>query len=178
VLDLCAAPGGKTMQLAAAGARVTALDLSAPRLRRLRANLDRTGLAAEVLAADLLQFAPGRRWDAILLDAPCTASGTIRRHPDLPLVLDGGAVAGLVRLQARMLERAFALLAPGGRLVFSTCSLLPAEGPDHVAGRSLLPFDLPGLPEGALADRQLRLRPDMWAEIGGIDGFFAALLSA
>ncbi|MFN3327168.1 MAG: RsmB/NOP family class I SAM-dependent RNA methyltransferase, partial [Bryobacteraceae bacterium] len=114
VLDLCAAPGGKTLQLAAAGAEVTALDISEPRMARLRANLARTGLSARVVVADALHWQPDGIFDAILLDAPCSATGTIRRHPDLPFVKDGSEVAGLVALQAQLLDRALGWLKPGG----------------------------------------------------------------
>ncbi len=120
LLDLCAAPGGKTLQAAAAGASVTALDISGPRLRRLQDNLARTGLTAGVVTADALHWTPPEPFPAILLDAPCSASGTLRRHPDLPFVKDGGDLTALTDLQARLLDRALGLLAPGGRLVFCT----------------------------------------------------------
>ncbi len=181
VLDLCAAPGGKTMQLAAAGAVVTAVDASAARMARLEENLARTGLTARTVVADALDWAPEGPQAAILLDAPCSATGTIRRHPELPWIRDGSEVAGLVELQARLLDRALGWLAPGGRLVFATCSLLPAEGEDQLAAvlerhpglvveRPTLPWVEPGwiTPQGGL-----RLRPDLW---GGMDGFFMARL--
>ncbi|EEX09283.1 Fmu [Ruegeria lacuscaerulensis ITI-1157] len=126
VLDMCAAPGGKTLQLAAAGAVVTALDISEARLARVRENLERTGLSAQVVAGDALDHQG--QYDAILLDAPCSATGTIRRHPDLPFAKDGSEFGGLIALQARMLAHAWTLLKPGGRLVYCTCSLLPDEG--------------------------------------------------
>jgi 16S rRNA (cytosine967-C5)-methyltransferase len=186
VLDLCAAPGGKTLQLAAAGARVTALDISAARMARVEANLARTGLAAEVVVADALDWSPEGPFDAILLDAPCSATGTIRRHPDLPFVKDGSEVAGLVALQARLLDRALGWLRPGGRLVFATCSLLPEEGEAQLAG--LLArhpglvverVDLPGVEPGWWTEAgALRLRPDHWADRGGMDGFFMVRLKA
>jgi 16S rRNA (cytosine967-C5)-methyltransferase len=131
VLDLCAAPGGKTMQLAAMGARVTALDISGPRMARVTENLARTGLSAETVVADALTW-DGGPFDAVLLDAPCTATGTIRRHPDLPFVKDEAQVAALAALQAALLDRAVALVRPGGRIVFCTCSLLPEEGEAQV----------------------------------------------
>jgi 16S rRNA (cytosine967-C5)-methyltransferase len=182
VLDLCAAPGGKTLQLAAAGARVTALDISAERLTRLRDNLARTGLAAEIVTADALQWSPETPFDAILIDAPCSASGTIRRHPDLPFVRDGQDLGPLLALQDALLARAWDWLAPGGRLVYATCSLLPAEGEDRIAAfraarpeaRQIAPADLPS--EWIDPAGSVRLRPDFWAEWGGMDGFFAALL--
>lgn len=184
ILDLCAAPGGKTLQLAASGAEVTALDISAPRLARLQANLDRTGLTATLVTADALHWQPEAQFDAILLDAPCSASGTIRRHPDLPFVKDGSELTSLTTLQSQLIDRALTWLKPRGRLVFSTCSLLPEEGEAQLAAAlSRHPTlvveraDLPGVdphwwtPEGAL-----RLRPDYWAEKGGMDGFFLARL--
>lgn len=183
VLDLCAAPGGKTLQLAAMGARVTALDISAPRAARITENLARTGLAARIIIADALTFTEAG-WDAILLDAPCSATGTIRRHPDLPHARDGHEIAGLVKLQARMIDHALTLLAPGGRLVFSTCSLLPAEGEAQTRaalarhpGLVAEPPVLPGLdPAWASPEGGLRLRPDHWSDRGGIDGFYMVLL--
>lgn len=184
VLDLCAAPGGKTLQLAAAGAEVTALDISGPRLQRLQANLARTGLAARLVTADALHWQPDAPYDAILLDAPCSASGTIRRHPDLPFVKDGSEVAGLVSLQAALIDRALGWLRPGGRLVYATCSLLPEEGEGQLAGAldrhpGLVaePLDLPGVESNWwTGSHGLRLRPDYWAEAGGMDGFFMARL--
>ena len=183
VADICAAPGGKTLQLAAAGARVTAVDLSAPRMARLHENLARCGLSADVVVADALHW-QGGPFDAVLLDAPCSATGTIRRHPDLPFVKTGSEVAGLAALQAALIDRAAALLAPGGRLVFCTCSLLPEEGEDQLAaalarhpGLALDDALPPGLPEAARAPGGgLRLRPDLWADLGGMDGFFMARL--
>ena len=135
-LDICAAPGGKTLQLAAAGAAVTALDASDARLRRLRENLGRTGLAAEIIAADALAWEPGRRFDAVLVDAPCSATGTIRRHPDLPYLRTGREFGPLVALQGSLLRRSWGLVAPGGRLVYCVCSLLPAEGEEQMGGSS------------------------------------------
>ncbi|MGV8950312.1 MAG: RsmB/NOP family class I SAM-dependent RNA methyltransferase, partial [Cypionkella sp.] len=133
VLDLCAAPGGKCLQLAATGADVTALDISAPRLERLQENLARTGLRAKIVTADALHWQPDSRFDAILLDAPCSATGTIRRHPELPFLMDGSELAELTALQAALLDRALGWLKPGGRLVYCTCSLLPDEGEAQIA---------------------------------------------
>lgn len=185
VLDLCAAPGGKTLQLAAMGAQVTALDISGPRLERLRANLARTGLSAEVICADALQWVPDAPFEAILLDAPCTATGTIRRHPDLPFHRQARDIAPLRTLQAALLDRALGWLAPGGRLVYATCSLLPEEGAGQVRaalerhpGLVVRPAKgLPGVPE-AWCDSLggVRLRPDFWPEQGGLDGFYMAAL--
>lgn len=184
VLDLCAAPGGKTMQLAAAGAKVTALDISASRMARVAENLTRTGLAAQCVVADALQWAPDAPFDAILLDAPCSATGTIRRHPDLPFVKDGSEIAGLVDLQAQLLDRALGWLRPGGRLVYCTCSLLPEEGEGQLAaalarhpGLRVVAPALPGIEPAWITEQGgLRLRPDYWADKGGMDGFFMACL--
>tara|TARA_R110002096_G_scaffold52222_10_gene136221 strand:- start:2440 stop:3708 length:1269 start_codon:yes stop_codon:yes gene_type:complete len=184
VLDLCAAPGGKTMQLAAAGAEVTALDISGPRLKRLHENLARTGLTATVVTADVLHWRPETLFDAVLLDAPCSATGTIRRHPDLPFVKDGLEIAGLVALQAQMIDRALGFVKPGGRLVFCTCSLLPEEGEAQLQAAlarhptlSVEQPDIPGVDPCWLAKGGgLRLRPDYWADKGGMDGFFMARL--
>ena len=185
VLDLCAAPGGKTMQLAATGADVTALDISAARMARLQENLGRTGLTATCITGDVFDHA-GPRYDAILLDAPCSATGTIRRHPDLPHARDGSEIGALIELQARMLDHALGLLKPGGRLVFCTCSLLPDEGECQVEaalerhpGLSVdaSARELPGVePDWHSEEGGLRLRPDFWAERGGMDGFYMALL--
>lgn len=186
VLDLCAAPGGKTLQLAASGAQVTALDISGARMARLRENLTRTGLTAEIVVADALSYAPEVPFDAILLDAPCSATGTIRRHPDLPFLRDLNDIAALTTLQAQLLDRAVGLLRPGGRLVFATCSLLPAEGEEQIAAArarhpGLTPTSLTALPgiEGdwLTEDGALRLRPDFWPDRGGMDGFFVAALA-
>ena len=188
VLDLCAAPGGKTMQLAARGAQVTALDLSVRRMERVGENLARTGLAAECVVANALEWVPQGKFDAILLDAPCSATGTIRRHPDLPRRLTGGRsqadLKALTDLQARLLDRAAEWLAPGGVLVFCTCSLARVEGEDQAHGflaRADVYKRLPiqageaGIPAGFLSpEGDLRTRPDFWSERGGIDGFFAA----
>lgn len=184
VLDLCAAPGGKTAQLAAKGAKVTALDISGPRMARVSENLARLGLTADLVVADALHWTPDAPFDAILLDAPCSASGTVRRHPDLPFVKDGSDLPALCDLQARLLDRALGWLKPGGRLVYATCSLLPEEGEAQLAaaldrhkGLRVVPADLPGVPpEWRTAQGGLRLRPDYWAEWGGMDGFFIAAL--
>ncbi|GGL57073.1 RsmB/NOP family class I SAM-dependent RNA methyltransferase [Wenxinia marina] len=183
VLDLCAAPGGKTMQLAATGAEVTALDLSDERLGRLRENLARTRLPAEVVVADALTW-EGGPFDAILLDAPCSATGTIRRHPDLPFARSGEGLGDLIGLQARMIDRALALLGPGGRLVFCTCSLLPEEGEAQVRAAVERHEGVRAEPpEGAWIDARwsspeggLRVLPHHWAGRGGIDGFYMARL--
>ncbi|MCX7302657.1 MAG: methyltransferase domain-containing protein [Rhodobacterales bacterium] len=183
VLDLCAAPGGKTLQLAAAGAHATALDLSESRLRRVTENLARTGLSAEVVAADALTWAQGP-YDAVLLDAPCSATGTIRRHPDLPYAKDGSEFAALIDQQTRLFDHALTLVKPGGRLVFCTCSLLPDEGEVRVEevlarhpGLTVERPRAPGLdPTWITPEGGLRLRPDYWPDLGGIDGFYIAML--
>jgi 16S rRNA (cytosine967-C5)-methyltransferase len=184
-IDLCAAPGGKTMQLAAAGAVVTAVDASATRLLRLRENLSRTRLEAEIVEADALTWRPAAPVAAVLLDAPCSASGTIRRHPDLPHLRKERDVGALAALQDRLLDAAWEMVAPGGRLVFCTCSLLPEEGEKRAAAFlartpdarrwPIEPAEV-GDPSFATARGELRTRPDIWAGRGGIDGFFAVRL--
>jgi 16S rRNA (cytosine967-C5)-methyltransferase len=185
VLDLCAAPGGKTMQLAAMGADVTAVDISRPRLARVEENLARVGLTADVQVADALMLMG--TYDAILLDAPCSATGTIRRHPDLPHAKDGSEFGELIDLQARILDHAWTLLKPGGRLVFCTCSLLPDEGEvqiDEALGRhadmsvTREALNIEGIDPAWITDEGgLRLRPDYWPELGGMDGFYIAALT-
>ena len=185
VLDLCAAPGGKTMQLAAAGAEVTALDISGPRMGRVRDNLARTGLAAELVVADALHWQPEALFDAVLLDAPCSASGTIRRHPDLQYIKDGSDIPALTELQVKLFDRALGFVKPGGRLVYCTCSLLPEEGEAQLAAALARHGGLGVLAprgKGVQADwiaqgGGLRLRPDYWAEQGGMDGFFMACVT-
>ncbi len=183
VADLCAAPGGKTAQLASAGATVVAVEREARRLDRLRENLARLKLSVQVVEADAAEWdGAGQRFDAILLDAPCTATGTIRRHPDVAHLKRFKDIATLAAAQRRLLLNATRLLKPGGRLVFATCSLQPEEGEAHMAsagefGLAHLPFlptELPGLAHALTANRALRTRPDYWPELGGMDGFFAA----
>jgi len=184
VADLCAAPGGKTLQLAAAGAQVTAIDISGKRLARVAENLARCRLSAHLVVADALDWRPDAALDAVLLDAPCSATGTIRRHPELPRIRDGEGLAELTGLQARLIDHALSLLRPGGRLVYATCSLLPAEGEEQLAaalarhpGLAVEPPRAPGIELGWIAPRGgLRLRPDLWPERGGMDGFFIACL--
>ena len=178
VLDLCAAPGGKTLQLAASGWQVTALDASTKRLDRLRENLARCGLAADVVQADVLAWVPPQRFDAVLLDAPCTATGTCRRHPDVLHRIGARQIGEMAELQASLLARAASWLAPGGRLVYAVCSLEAEEGEAQVPAVGLpvdriaadeLPPGLAPSPEG-----WLRTDPGMLAAAGGLDGFFAA----
>lgn len=185
VLDLCAAPGGKTMQLAAAGAAVTALDIAEPRLSRLGENLSRTGLAAERVCADALGWAAPAPFDAVMLDAPCTATGTVRRHPDVAWLRRPGDIRTLAALQAKLLARAAGFVRPGGRLVYAVCSLEPEEGPEIVAAAlrsgdwTRAPIN-PGEVFGAAAlvtpEGDLRTLPSHFAAQGGIDGFYAARL--
>ncbi len=185
ILDLCAAPGGKTLQLASTGAHVTALDISAPRMEKLRENLTRTRLQAKIVIADALHWQPEHLFDAVLLDAPCSATGTIRRHPELPFLKDGSELTELTSLQAALIDRALMFLKPGGRLVFCTCSLLPDEGEAQLTaalarhpGLVVQRPDLPGIdPAWITPEGGLRLRPDYWADIGGMDGFFMARVS-
>ncbi|WP_298805854.1 transcription antitermination factor NusB [uncultured Lentibacter sp.] len=185
VLDMCSAPGGKTMQLASAGATVTALDASESRLARVRENLSRTKLSARLLCQDALTHEG--QYDAVLLDAPCSATGTIRRHPDLPHAKTGEEFGALIELQARMLAHAAGLVKSGGRLVYCTCSLLPDEGevqveefldmhPEFTADTAALARD--GIdPAWITEEGGLRLRPDYFGEIGGMDGFYMAVLN-
>jgi 16S rRNA (cytosine967-C5)-methyltransferase len=187
VLDLCAAPGGKTLQLAAAGAEITALDRSDGRLNRVRENLTRTGLTARPVAADALTWAPGEApFDAVLLDAPCSATGTLRRHPDALWLKTPEAVAGLAETQATLLDAALRLVRPGGVLVFCVCSLQPEEGPAVVTAAldrhpdlsrdPISPEEVGGLGDLFTPDGDLRTLPCHLAEHGGMDGFYAARL--
>ena len=184
VLDLCAAPGGKTLQLASAGHDVTAVDASEARMGRVQENLDRVGVAARLEVNDAREVQGS--WDAVLLDAPCSATGTIRRHPDLPFAKDGSDFMELFELQAQMIDHAVTLVKPGGQLVFCTCSLLPDEGEvqieDALARHPDLSWDTHALnadwiePSWRATDGGLRLRPDFWADRGGMDGFYIAAL--
>ena len=178
VLDLCAAPGGKTLQLAAAGWQVTALDASARRLERVDQNLARTSLTAEVIEADALAWQPPALFDAVLLDAPCSATGTCRRHPDVLHRIGPRQIAEQTDLQAALLERAVAWVKPGGTVIYAVCSLEPAEGEAQAAtvmltrdpiGADELPADI-----APSADGYVRTDPGMLAEAGGLDGFFIA----
>jgi 16S rRNA (cytosine967-C5)-methyltransferase len=178
VLDLCAAPGGKTLQLAAAGWDVTALDLSAHRLERMRDNLTRTGLAAELVQADALEWEPTAPFDAVLLDAPCTAAGTCRRHPDVLHRITDRRITEMADLQTRLLDRAAGWLKPGGRLIYSVCSLEREEGEAQAARIALTPDPIHAddLPAGIMPTPEgwLRTDPAMLADAGGLDGFFVA----
>ena len=186
VLDLCAAPGGKTLSLASRGANVTALDRSAPRLERLTQNLERLSLKADIIVEDATKFEPARTWDFILLDAPCTATGTARRHPDVLLLKSAADRDRLALLQARLLEKSAALLNVGGTLIYCTCSLEPQEGPEQVdtflehhrefERVAITAGEVGGLSEAITQAGDLRTLPCHWREAGGLDGFYAARL--
>lgn len=178
VLDLCAAPGGKTLQLAAAGWKVTALDVSEKRLERLKENLTRTSLDAQIIVADALEWEPDAPFDAILLDAPCTATGTCRRHPDVLHRIGSKQIAHMAEMQAGLRAQAEEWLTPGGRLVYAVCSLETGEGEEQAADVSLTadPILARELPDGLQPNQQgwLRTHPGQLAEHGGLDGFFIA----
>jgi 16S rRNA (cytosine967-C5)-methyltransferase len=191
VADLCAAPGGKTAGLAAAGARVVAVDSSERRLRQAGRNLARLGLPAELVAADLRTWAPGRTFERILLDAPCLATGTIRRHPDLPYLKSAAELESLLPRQQELLASAARLLAPGGTLVYAVCSLEPEEGEGQIGPLLASRPDLTVSPvapgEGGIAAEWITpqgyLRtlpfhsPGRSPNVAGMDGFFAARLT-
>jgi 16S rRNA (cytosine967-C5)-methyltransferase len=178
VLDLCAAPGGKTLQLAANGWQVTAIDASGRRLERVAQNLKRTGLSAKIIVGDALHWQPDQLFDAVLLDAPCTATGTCRRHPDVLHRIGPRQIAEQTELQAGLLDRAVSWVKPGGVLIYAVCSLEPEEGAAQAANVALTldPIRSDELPAGLApsADGYLRTDPGMLAEAGGIDGFFVA----
>jgi 16S rRNA (cytosine967-C5)-methyltransferase len=179
IADLCAAPGGKTAQLAAAGAHVTAVERDPVRLARLAENLARCRLTVEVVRSDVLNWSPPRLFDAVLLDAPCSATGTIRRHPDVPHLKRPRDIQVLCETQDKLIAAASRLLRPGGRLIYTVCSLQPEEGSPRLAASRLrhdpfLPHELPRLREAITAEGYLRTHPGMRPERGGMDGFFAA----
>ncbi len=190
VADVCAAPGGKTAQLALAGARVTAVDLSRNRLKRLSQNLERLGLDAICVEENMLTWQPEQLFDALLLDAPCSSTGTVRRHPDIPWTKNIRDIEKLADLQERMLRAAFKLVKPGGTVVFSNCSLDPLEGEsmiekviatdDNVSRIPIDPVDWPGLESAINARGEMRTTPAMLpnknARLSGMDGFFACVL--
>lgn len=184
VADICAAPGGKTAQLANVGAEVVAVDRSADRMKRLKENLKRLDLPAETVIADAARWRPDEKFDAILLDAPCTATGTLRRHPDIGLGKSGKDVESIVPVQERILDNMVRCLSPGGVLVYCTCSLQPEEGPEQVHAflsrhdnmtlSPIVPADIFGLADVVTPEGCLRTQPNQLAEQGGWDGFFAA----
>jgi 16S rRNA (cytosine967-C5)-methyltransferase len=188
VADLCAAPGGKTLQLAAAGASVTAVDISARRMKRLGENLRRADLSAELVTADATKWRPAEQFDAILLDAPCSGTGTLRRHPDIAWLKDEADIERLTLAQDRLLAHAIELLKSGGTLVYAVCSLQADEGPARIQallGRNgrlrrtpVQSAELPGLQGTVTQTGDVRTVPSMWAERGGLDGFFIARLAA
>jgi 16S rRNA (cytosine967-C5)-methyltransferase len=188
VADLCAAPGGKTMQLCAAGAQVTAVDISARRMTRLGENLARAGLSAELVTADASKWTPPEKFDAILLDAPCSGTGTLRRHPDIAWLKDEEDVARLTVTQDRLLMRALDLLKPGGTLVYAVCSLQEDEGVERINALlvrnpqlkrvRVTPAELPGLEDAITPRGDVRTLPFMWSDRGGLDGFYVARLTA
>lgn len=180
VLDLCAAPGGKTMALSAHGWSVTALDISKRRLGVLKDNLKRTYLKASAVRADALQWEPKHHFDAILLDAPCSATGTCRRHPDVLHRIGARQIAEMVEVQRALVERAVGWLKPGGLLIYAVCSLEPEEGEamarwiDETFGLTQLPIKPEELPSGLQPSKEgwLRTHPGMLTDRGGLDGFF------
>lgn len=186
-VDLCAAPGGKTMQLAAAGARVVAVDRSPARQKRLAANLARLGLAAQTVTAEAETWRPNGPVEFVLLDAPCSATGTLRRHPEIAWTKSADDVARLVPVQDRLLDAAASMLAPGGTLVYCTCSLQLEEGPARIdsflarhpqmSRRPIAAEDVGGLAELLTPAGDLRTLPHHLAEQGGMDGFYAARLT-
>jgi 16S rRNA (cytosine967-C5)-methyltransferase len=185
VLDLCAAPGGKTMQLAASGHRVTSVDSSKSRLARLRENLDRTHLAADLVQADALTWEPKRQFDAVLLDAPCSATGTFRRHPEVLYRARPQIIAASAEFHCRLLDRAAQWLRLGGTLIYSVCSLEPEEGEEVVStsltARSRFTIEPPEpgeFPDFVMPAPQgwVRLLPGVLEDHGGLDGFFMARL--
>jgi 16S rRNA (cytosine967-C5)-methyltransferase len=189
VADLCAAPGGKTAQLAWAGAQVTAVDRSPARLARLKENLARLTLGAETVAADALEW-QGGPFDAVVVDAPCSSTGTIRRHPDIMHLKREEDLGALTRLQAQLIDRAVALVRPGGRIVYCSCSLEPEEGDAQVQAllerqpgvrrRPVSPSEVAGLAEFITSQGDLRTLPchlpDPDPRMAGLDGFYAACL--
>jgi 16S rRNA (cytosine967-C5)-methyltransferase len=188
VADLCAAPGGKTLQLCAGGALVTAVDISARRIGRLNDNLARAGMMAELVTADAGKWTPAEKFDAILLDAPCSGTGTLRRHPDIAWLKDNDDVSRLTLTQDRLLVHALELLKPGGTLVYAVCSLEEDEGPARIEGLlgrdarvtrvPVEPSELPSLADAITSAGDIRTLPSMWTERGGLDGFYISRLRA
>jgi len=186
IVDLCAAPGGKTMQLAAMGARVIAVDTSEHRMKRVTENLQRTGLEAELIVDDGRSWRPDNRVDAVLLDAPCTATGTLRRHPEAAWIKRPEDVAKLQSLQFELIKSAIRMIKPGGRLIICTCSLQPQEGEalantisnyDSLAPFAITRTELTDLAESVTKEGFMRVTPAVWRSHGGMDGFFIARFS-
>jgi 16S rRNA (cytosine967-C5)-methyltransferase len=186
VVDLCAAPGGKTAELVSRGAKVTAIEREPERMARLKENLARLKLDADCITGDLRDYAPDEPAPFVLLDAPCSATGTIRRHPELPWIKAASDVTMCAGLAGELLDSAAEMVAPGGMLVFAVCSLEPEEGPeqiadflarnDHFTRAPVTSEDVFGLRELITADGDLRTLPSHLAEQGGMDGFYAARL--
>jgi 16S rRNA (cytosine967-C5)-methyltransferase len=183
VADLCAAPGGKTAQLAATGATVTGIELNPARMQRLAANLARLRLSAELVQADARSWRPATPLDGVLLDAPCSATGTIRRHPDVPYLKRQTDILPLTQLQDQLMAAATDMLKPGGRLIYAVCSLQPEEGVARAtAALARLPLDpdpirrseLPELAAAIGREGFVRTHPGLWPQYGGLDGFFIA----
>ena len=182
VLDLCAAPGGKTAQLASMGANVTAVERDKSRMATLQGNMKRLNLTAEMITADALTWRPTEKFSAILLDAPCSATGTSRRHPELLHLRKPRDFAAMATQQDKLLDAATEMLAPGGRLIYAVCSLQPEEGAARAdaacarLGLHRAPLTLPELPEAVTAQGDISTHPGLWPERGGMDGFFIAQL--
>jgi 16S rRNA (cytosine967-C5)-methyltransferase len=186
VIDLCAAPGGKTAQLAAAGALVTGVERDGTRMERLKENLQRLHLEAELIVEDARDFRPGEPAPFVLLDAPCSATGTIRRHPELPWIKDASDVTACAEAAGEILDAAAEMTAEDGLLVFAVCSLEREEGPEQVdeflrrrpefSRQAIAPHEIFDLGELIDANGDLRTLPCHWAERGGMDGFYAARL--
>ncbi len=190
ILDLCAAPGGKTAQLIFAGAHVTAIDRSPARINRLRNNLERLALSAECIAADALEWQPATAFDAVLIDAPCSSTGTIRRHPDIPWLKSEADIGVLTGVQRRLIDRAVEMLKPGGLIIYCVCSLEPEEGIDQItallardarcARKPIVAGEVSGQTDFLTGDGDLRTLPfhlpDPDPQWGGLDGFYVARL--
>jgi len=186
IVDLCAAPGGKTAQLAAAGAKVIAIDKSSRRLAKLEKNMARLKLKANLLVADAVTWRPDSLLDAVLIDAPCTATGNIRRHPDIQHLKSLRDVKSVINIQRSLLDAAIHMVKPGGKIIYAICSLQPDEGPElintflasgvPVVRQPILQDEVGGMAEFLTANGDLRTLPCHLKELGGIDGFFVARL--